>query len=71
MDLNLSTCVIVGAVAAASESVFRVLCVAGARPNFPKLKPVIDALETAGVDTTFVHTGQHYDAQMSDVNSTS
>jgi UDP-N-acetylglucosamine 2-epimerase (non-hydrolysing) len=44
-----------------------VMCVAGARPNFPKLKPVIDALESAGSDTVFVHTGQHYDAQMSDV----
>jgi UDP-N-acetylglucosamine 2-epimerase (non-hydrolysing) len=54
-------------VATASEGTFRVMCVAGARPNFPKLKPVIDALETVGATTTFVHTGQHYDAQMSDV----
>lgn len=45
----------------------RVLCVAGARPNFPKLKPVIDALEARGVETVFVHTGQHYDEEMSDV----
>ena len=44
-----------------------VVCVAGARPNFPKLKPVIDALERKQVRTTFVHTGQHYDAQMSEV----
>lgn len=44
-----------------------VMCIAGARPNFPKLKPVIDALEAAGSTTEFVHTGQHYDAQMSDV----
>jgi UDP-N-acetylglucosamine 2-epimerase (non-hydrolysing) len=43
------------------------MCVAGARPNFPKLKPVLDALEARSVDTVFVHTGQHYDEQMSDV----
>jgi UDP-N-acetylglucosamine 2-epimerase (non-hydrolysing) len=41
--------------------------VAGARPNFMKIKPVLDSLEGAGVDTVLVHTGQHYDAGMSDV----
>ena len=45
----------------------RVICVAGARPNFMKVKPVIDALEEMGAETFFVHTGQHYDAEMSDV----
>ncbi|MGZ7005965.1 MAG: non-hydrolyzing UDP-N-acetylglucosamine 2-epimerase [Ilumatobacteraceae bacterium] len=44
-----------------------VLCVAGARPNFMKVKPVIDALEQRGVQVTLVHTGQHYDPAMSDV----
>ena len=44
-----------------------VVCVAGARPNFPKLKPLNDALESQGVRTTLVHTGQHYDAMLSDV----
>lgn len=43
------------------------LCVAGARPNFPKLKPIIDSLDRAGCATTFVHTGQHYDHAMSQV----
>lgn len=32
-----------------------------------KIKPVIDGLERAGATTTLVHTGQHYDAAMSDV----
>lgn len=32
-----------------------------------KVKPVIDALERRSVETTLVHTGQHYDASMSDV----
>jgi UDP-N-acetylglucosamine 2-epimerase (non-hydrolysing) len=45
----------------------RALCVAGARPNFMKVKPVIDALEAQGADTLLVHTGQHYDPAMSDV----
>jgi UDP-N-acetylglucosamine 2-epimerase (non-hydrolysing) len=45
----------------------RLVCVAGARPNFMKIKPVIDALEGRGAETVLVHTGQHYDAGMSDV----
>ena len=44
-----------------------VVCVAGARPNFMKVKPVIEALESQGADVTFVHTGQHYDPEMSDI----
>ncbi len=45
----------------------RVVCVAGARPNFMKIKPVLDAVDDAGADTVLVHTGQHYDVAMSDV----
>jgi UDP-N-acetylglucosamine 2-epimerase (non-hydrolysing) len=45
----------------------RVVCVAAARPNFMKVKPVLDALESAGVQVVLVHTGQHYDRGMSDV----
>jgi UDP-N-acetylglucosamine 2-epimerase (non-hydrolysing) len=43
------------------------ICVAGARPNLVKIKPVIDGLESLGARTTFVHTGQHYDEAMSGV----
>jgi len=43
------------------------ICVAGARPNLIKIKPVIDGLESHGATTTFVHTGQHYDDAMSGV----
>jgi UDP-N-acetylglucosamine 2-epimerase (non-hydrolysing) len=32
-----------------------------------KIKPVLDALERRGAETVLVHTGQHYDAGMSDV----
>jgi UDP-N-acetylglucosamine 2-epimerase (non-hydrolysing) len=45
----------------------RIVCVAGARPNFMKIQPVLSGLEARGVDTLLVHTGQHYDAAMSDV----
>ena len=45
----------------------KVICVAAARPNFMKIKPVLDALEARDVETCLVHTGQHYDRAMSDV----
>jgi UDP-N-acetylglucosamine 2-epimerase (non-hydrolysing) len=45
----------------------RILCVAGARPNFMKIQPVLEALDRRGADAPLVHTGQHYDASMSDV----
>lgn len=39
----------------------------GARPNFMKLAPVLLAGRAApGVDQVVVHTGQHYDREMSD-----
>lgn len=45
-----------------------VLHVVGARPNFMKLAPVWLALgERQGVRQTVVHTGQHYDGEMSAV----
>ncbi len=44
-----------------------VLHVVGARPNFMKAAPVYRALATVGFDQVLVHTGQHYDALMSDV----
>jgi UDP-N-acetylglucosamine 2-epimerase (non-hydrolysing) len=43
-----------------------VLVVAGARPNFMKVAPVLAALRAEpAVRTTLVHTGQHYDREMS------
>jgi UDP-N-acetylglucosamine 2-epimerase (non-hydrolysing) len=39
----------------------------GARPNFVKMAPVIAALDRRpGIEQCVVHTGQHYDARMSD-----
>lgn len=45
----------------------RIICVAGARPNYMKVKPVMDGLEELGAEVVLVHTGQHYDAAMSDI----
>jgi UDP-N-acetylglucosamine 2-epimerase (non-hydrolysing) len=45
----------------------QLLHVVGARPNFIKAAPVAAALAALGVSQTIVHTGQHYDAQMSGV----
>ena len=44
------------------------LHIVGARPNFMKAAPVIDALKQyPHVNQLLVHTGQHYDQNMSDV----
>jgi UDP-N-acetylglucosamine 2-epimerase (non-hydrolysing) len=45
----------------------RIVDVVGARPNFMKMAPVHAALRAAGHDAILVHTGQHYDANMSKV----
>ncbi len=45
----------------------RVVCIAGARPNFMKIAPVVAELDERGVENVLVHTGQHYDSAMSDV----
>lgn len=41
--------------------------VAGARPNFVKIAPILRALEASEIEVTLVHTGQHYDSRMSEV----
>src|SRR5918997_2117139 len=46
----------------------KVLNVVGARPNFMKVAPIVEAMRRRAREFTplVVHTGQHYDAQMSD-----
>jgi len=44
----------------------KVLVVAGARPNFMKVAPILAELARRGHEGVLVHTGQHYDASMSD-----
>ena len=48
-----------------------VTIVAGARPNFMKIAPIIDAITTTkqqgfNINYRLVHTGQHYDKNLSD-----
>jgi len=45
-----------------------VMCIVGARPNFMKMAPILRALaaHAPGLPTMLVHTGQHYDRDMSD-----
>lgn len=46
----------------------KVACVVGARPNFMKIGPVIEAMRAhPGLTPFLVHTGQHYDDAMSKV----
>lgn len=45
----------------------RLLSVVGARPQFIKAAVVSRALAERGIEEVLVHTGQHYDADMSDV----
>jgi UDP-GlcNAc3NAcA epimerase len=44
-----------------------IVTVVGARPQFIKAAPVSQALQRIGVRETLIHTGQHFDALMSDV----
>ena len=49
----------------------RITLIAGARPNFMKIAPIIHAIKKAqrnghNIDYRLVHTGQHYDRRMSE-----
>ena len=44
----------------------KVSLIAGARPNFMKIAPLARALSDAGIQPRIIHTGQHYDARMSE-----
>src|SRR3989475_12195688 len=55
--------------AGARRRPLRLLLVAGARPNFMKVAPLLREFRArpALFDARLVHTGQHYDEAMSDV----
>jgi UDP-N-acetylglucosamine 2-epimerase (non-hydrolysing) len=55
---------------------FSILIVGGARPNFMKIAPIYNAIHNkkekakkngVDIDVSIIHTGQHYDENMSDV----
>ena len=51
----------------------RICIVAGARPNFMKIAPIVKAIDTHNctkaerIEYFVVHTGQHYDEKMSNI----
>jgi UDP-N-acetylglucosamine 2-epimerase (non-hydrolysing) len=46
----------------------KIISVAGARPNFMKIAPLMAAFHSHGdIEPMLVHTGQHYDERMSDL----
>jgi UDP-N-acetylglucosamine 2-epimerase (non-hydrolysing) len=50
------------------ENLGPILCIVGARPNFMKMAPILRALagNDPAIPALLVHTGQHYDRDMSD-----
>lgn len=50
----------------ATKSPRPVLLVAGARPNFMKIAPIVRELTRRAHPFAWVHTGQHYDTQLTD-----
>jgi UDP-N-acetylglucosamine 2-epimerase (non-hydrolysing) len=45
----------------------RIASMVGARPNFMKIAPIVHEIQrTAGIEHRLVHSGQHYDQQMSE-----
>ena len=45
----------------------RIITIVGARPQFIKIAPVVRVCRQAGIPHQLVHTGQHYDYEMSKV----
>ena len=45
----------------------KVFTVVGNRPQFIKATPLSAALRAAGIDEVVLHTGQHYDRELSGV----
>src|ERR1700684_1088288 len=46
----------------------KIINIVGARPNLPKIAPLIREMQRhAEIEPVLVHTGQHYDAALSDI----
>ncbi|KZX13582.1 non-hydrolyzing UDP-N-acetylglucosamine 2-epimerase [Methanobrevibacter oralis] len=44
----------------------KIATVLGTRPEIIKMAPIIDEIEKRGINQILIHTGQHYDKEMSD-----
>jgi len=44
----------------------KIAIIIGTRPEIIKMAPVLDEIEKRGIDYILIHTGQHYDHEMSD-----
>ncbi len=44
-----------------------VISIVGNRPQFIKMAPISDAIRSCGFKDTIIHTGQHYDHNLSDI----
>ena len=45
----------------------RILNIVGTRPNFMKIAPIMQRMKlSTRIEPILLHTGQHYDTQMSD-----
>ena len=44
----------------------KIAIVLGTRPEIIKMAPIIDEIGKRGIDLVLLHTGQHYDKEMSD-----
>jgi len=48
------------------NKIYKLILVAGARPNFMKIAPLMRILENhPKIESIIVHTGKHYDEKMS------
>lgn len=51
-----------------SNTPTKILCIAGARPNFPKIAPLLSEFDKIdSLEYFLLHTGQHYDEAMSKI----
>lgn len=44
----------------------KIAIILGTRPEIIKMAPIIDEIEKRGITSCLIHTGQHYDKEMSD-----